>query len=144
MHDCPAAKDEAERLKSTRPVPIRKVRKGWYLVRIVDSSTPQGTTTAAKRQVAQYASNASIDSMATLTVRQLDEKTKARLRVRAAHHGRSMEEEAREILRAAVNNSSPAEKNLAEAIHRRFAALGVVELELRLRVAMRKAPGFGN
>src|SRR5437588_516856 len=31
--------------------------------------------------------------MATLTIRQLDEKTKTRLRVRAAHHGRSMEEE---------------------------------------------------
>jgi len=37
------------------------------------------------------ASNDSIDSMATLTIRQLDERTKTRLRVRAAHHGRSME-----------------------------------------------------
>jgi hypothetical protein len=41
------------------------------------------------------ASSESIASMATLTIRQLDQKTKTRLRVRAAHHGRSMEEEAR-------------------------------------------------
>ena len=70
------------------------------------------------------ASSDSIDSMATLTIRQLDEKTKTRLRVRAAHHGRSMEEEAREILRSALTAASPVKGNLAEAIRRRFAALG--------------------
>ena len=47
-----------------------------------------------------------IDSMATLTIRRLDEKTKTRLRVRAAHHGRSMEEEAREILHSALTTAS--------------------------------------
>ena len=60
------------------------------------------------------ASNDSIASMATLTIRQLDEKTKTRLRVRAAHHGRSMEEEAREILRSALTASPPAKGNLAQ------------------------------
>jgi plasmid stability protein len=60
------------------------------------------------------ASSDSIDSMATLTIRQLDEKTKTRLRIRAAHHGRSMEEEAREILRSALTAASPAKGNLAE------------------------------
>ena len=75
----------------------------------------------AKSRFAFVASNDSIDSMATLTIRQLDEKTKARLRVRAAHHGRSMEEEAREILRSALTTASPVRGNLAEAIHRRFA-----------------------
>lgn len=40
--------------------------------------------------------------MGTLTIRDLDDDVKARLRVRAAHHGRSMEAEAREILAAAV------------------------------------------
>ena len=40
--------------------------------------------------------------MATLTLRNLDEGTKAQLRVQAARHGRSMEEEARTILRAAM------------------------------------------
>ena len=93
---------------------------------------------------ASVASSDSIDSMATLTIRQLDEKTKTRLRVRAAHHGRSMEEEAREILRSALSASSPAKGNLAETIHRRFATFGGLELELPRRDAMRHAPGFGE
>ena len=80
--------------------------------------------------------------MATLTIRQLDEKTKTRLRVRAAHHGRSMEEEAREILRSALTAASPAEGNLAEAIRRRFAAFGGQQFELPRRDAMRHAPEF--
>ena len=80
--------------------------------------------------------------MATLTIRQLDEKTKMRLRIRAAHHGRSMEEEAREILRSALRNSAPAKRNLTEAIRRRFAPLGGIELELPPRDAIRRAPEF--
>jgi plasmid stability protein len=87
-------------------------------------------------------SNASIESiMATITIRQLDEETKTRLRVRAAHHGRSMEEEAREILRSALRSSPPA-GNLAEAIRRRFAAFGGVELKLPRRDAVRELPEF--
>lgn len=92
---------------------------------------------------ASVASNDSIDSMATITIRQLDEKTKTRLRVRAAHHGRSMEEEAREILRSALTAASPVKGNLAETIHRRFAALGL-ELELPRRDPMRQAAEFGE
>jgi plasmid stability protein len=80
--------------------------------------------------------------MATLTIRQLDEKTKTRLRVRAAHHGRSMEEEAREILRSALTASTPVKRNLAEAIHRRFAIFGEIELESPRRDGMRPAPEF--
>lgn len=72
---------------------------------------------------------------------QLDEETKTRLRVRAAHHGRSMEEEAREILRSALR-SSPPDGNLAEAIRRRFAAFGGVELKLPRRDAVRELPEF--
>jgi plasmid stability protein len=82
--------------------------------------------------------------MATITIRQLDEKTKSRLRVRAAHHGRSMEEEAREILRSALTASSPAKGNLAETIHRRFAALGGLEFKLPRRDAMRQIQDFGE
>ncbi|MGA8373256.1 MAG: hypothetical protein WB758_01510, partial [Candidatus Sulfotelmatobacter sp.] len=93
---------------------------------------------------ASVASSDSIDSMATLTIRQLDEKTKTRLRVRAAHHGRSMEEEAREILRSALTTSSPVKGNLAETIQRRFAAFGGLEFELPRRDAIRRAPGFGE
>ena len=82
--------------------------------------------------------------MATLTIRRLDEKTKARLRVRAAHHGRSMEEEAREILRSTLNSARPVRGNLAETIRQRFAALGGVELELPRRDAMRQPPEFAE
>jgi len=80
--------------------------------------------------------------MATLTIRQLDEKTKTRLRVRAAHHGRSMEEEAREILRSALTTSSPAKGNLAEAIRQRFAAFGGIKLQPSRRDPIRHVPGF--
>ena len=80
--------------------------------------------------------------MATLTIRQLDQKTKTRLRVRAAHHGRSMEEEAREILRSALTTSSRTNGNLAEAIRRRFAPFGGIEMSLPRRDAVRKPPGF--
>jgi antitoxin FitA len=80
--------------------------------------------------------------MATLTIRQLDEKTKTRLRVRAAHHGRSMEEEAREILRSALRTSLPSRGNLAQAIRQRFARFGGLELELASRNGMRQAPQF--
>jgi plasmid stability protein len=68
--------------------------------------------------------------MATLRIRQLDDKTKSRLRVRAAHHGRSMQEEAREILRSAQTALSPERANLAETIHGRFAEFGEIEFEL--------------
>jgi antitoxin FitA len=82
--------------------------------------------------------------MATITIRQLDEKTKTRLRVRAAHHGRSMEEEAREILRSALTASSPVKGNLAEIVRRRFAVFGGFDFELPRRDAVRQAPGFGE
>jgi plasmid stability protein len=82
--------------------------------------------------------------MATLTIRQLDEKTKAQLRIQAAHHGRSMEEEAREILRSSLSASRPAKSNLAETVRRRFAAFGGVKIELPRRDAVRQPPRFGE
>jgi antitoxin FitA len=82
--------------------------------------------------------------MATLTIRQLDEKTKARLRVRAAHHGRSMEQEAREILRSALATIRPAKSDLTQAIRDRFAAVGGIELELPKRDRLRQPPEFAK
>ncbi|MFM8544327.1 MAG: FitA-like ribbon-helix-helix domain-containing protein [Vulcanococcus sp.] len=70
--------------------------------------------------------------MATLTIRNLDERTKAQLRVQAARHGRSMEEEARTILRTAIE-STQAEvqvEGLGSRIHAHFAELGGEELAL--------------
>ena len=70
--------------------------------------------------------------MASITIRNLDDEVKTRLRIRAAGNGRSMEEEARLILREAVNRKT-APENLASAIRARFAPLGGVDLELPLR-----------
>lgn len=77
--------------------------------------------------------------MASITIRNLDDGLKRRLRVRAAEHGRSMEEEVREILRQTVGKPVTPE-NLGEAIHRRFAALGGVDLELPSREPMPEPP----
>lgn len=79
--------------------------------------------------------------MASITIRNLDDEVKRRLRVRAAEHGRSMEEEAREILRQVVALPS-APKNLGQTIHNRFAAIGGIDLELPPRGPMRAAPDF--
>ena len=57
-------------------------------------------------------------SMAMLTIRNLDDDVKRRLRRRAAKHGCSMEEEARQILRQALSGKTP-EKGLASRIHQR-------------------------
>ena len=82
--------------------------------------------------------------MASITIRKLDEQTKARLRVRAAHHQRSMEDEARNILRAALAQEAAPPRTLAEAIRRRFEPLGGVELPLPVRVPMRAPPKPGK
>ncbi len=77
--------------------------------------------------------------MASMTIRNLDEKLKARLRVQAAKHGRSMEDEARDILRAAL--ATPASRsaaNLVRAIRRRVEPLGGVDLQLASREPMRE------
>lgn len=78
--------------------------------------------------------------MASITIRNLDDETKERLRVRAAHCRRSMEEEARNILRKALAEKSTSSPNLAAAVHNRFAALGGVELEIPAREPMRDPP----
>jgi antitoxin FitA len=78
--------------------------------------------------------------MASITIRNLDEGTKARLRVRAAQHGRSMEEEARTLLRAALRDEVLPRSNLAEAIRARFRRLGGVELRLPARAPIREPP----
>ncbi|MFO1060435.1 MAG: plasmid stabilization protein [Dongiaceae bacterium] len=71
--------------------------------------------------------------MASITIRNLEAPLKARLRLRAASHGRSMEAEAREILRSALNSDPRQATSLAAAIRARFAPLGGVELPEVLR-----------
>jgi plasmid stability protein len=74
--------------------------------------------------------------MATLTIRNLDEKVKRKLQIRAAINDRSMEAEARAILTAAVEDEpekAVTQEGLGTAIHKLFAPLGGVELRIRPR-----------
>ena len=73
--------------------------------------------------------NAIIDCMASITIRNLEEATKRKLKIRAAIHGRSMEQEAREILKNALRQKPRTGADLVKAIRQRFAPLGGVELE---------------
>ncbi|MYE06410.1 MAG: plasmid stabilization protein [Chloroflexi bacterium] len=79
--------------------------------------------------------------MASITIRNLDDDVKTRLRVRAAQHHRSMEEEVRIILRDAVERKADT-RNLAEVIRARIAPLGGVDLELPPRGPGREPPSF--
>ena len=78
--------------------------------------------------------------MASITVRNLDDSLKRRLRIRAAENGRSMEQEVREILRAAVNGETAPAGNLGTAIHELFKPYGGVDLEVPTREPMREPP----
>lgn len=80
--------------------------------------------------------------MASLTIRNLDDRLKSRLRIQAATHGHSMEEEARTILRAALSADAVEPGNLADAIQARFAPYGGVELEPLPREPIREPPSF--
>ena len=79
--------------------------------------------------------------MASITIRNLDEEVKTRLRVRAAEHSRSIEEEARVILREAVGRK-PSSRNLAEITRSYFGPDNGVDLELPPRGPGREAPSF--
>lgn len=67
--------------------------------------------------------------MAAVSIRNLDEDTKRRLRIRAAQHGRSMEAEIRAILEEAVKEPEPP-GGLFTVLMDRFGAIGGVELDL--------------
>jgi antitoxin FitA len=78
--------------------------------------------------------------MSTIRIRNLDEVTKDRLRLRAARNNRSIEDEATEILRSALSDGVPRHPSLAHAIADRFKALGGIELEVPPRDPARKPP----
>jgi len=67
--------------------------------------------------------------MPSVIIRNLEADTKRKLKIRAAMNGRSMEQEAREILKSALAQTSRRKSNLAERIHAIFGPLGGVELE---------------
>ncbi len=81
--------------------------------------------------------------MASITIRNLDDNIKARLRIAAARHGCSMEEEVRQILRRTLT-AEDSKSKLGTRIHKRFAVLGGLDLPLPDRSAARAAPVFSD
>ena len=80
--------------------------------------------------------------MGTLTIRNLEDRLKSRLRLRAAARNRSMEEEARQILRAALQEQSVQAQDLGSRIRARFAGLGAAQLSIEPRQAVREPPAL--
>ena len=80
--------------------------------------------------------------MPTMTIRNVDDQLTQRLRFRAAAHGRSVEDEVRDILRSALAAGENDGQSLIEAIRTRFEPLGGVELEIPPREAIRSVPGL--
>ncbi len=80
--------------------------------------------------------------MATLTIRDFDDELKRRLRMQAASRNRSMEEEARQILRAALSSPQPSGQDLVSRIRLRFADAGPVDLPTVDRELGREPPTF--
>jgi antitoxin FitA len=80
--------------------------------------------------------------MASITIRNIEDSVKAELRVRAARHGRSMEEEARQILRLALSDEA-VRANLADLAEALFGSEGL-KLEPHPPVPTREPPDFGR
>jgi antitoxin FitA len=82
--------------------------------------------------------------MASLTIRKLDEHLKKRLRLQAARHGRSMEEEARLLLAAGLKRQPRVPDNVADAIAAIVDPIGSIELDLPPRSRTREPPRFDD
>lgn len=78
--------------------------------------------------------------MTTLTIRNIDDGLKQRLLVRAARHGRSMEEKARDILCISLSSKDSRRTSLVQSIRARIESLGGVDLEQPPREPIRLAP----
>jgi len=77
-------------------------------------------------------------TMASMTIRDLDDRLKQRLRVQAARNNRSMEEEARAILRAALSADSGSARSLYKSIRARIEPLGGIDLTITPREPIRQ------
>lgn len=80
------------------------------------------------------------EPMASITIRNIEDGVKTRLRIRAAEHGRSMEEEARCILRDALDRERP--RSLVDLARELFGPEHGVDLELPPRAKVREPPNF--
>ena len=96
--------------------------------------------------IAINAINDYIDCMASITIRNLDDNVKKRLRKRAAENGRSLEAEVREILgqTAAAPQRFKARTglDLVQPLLDFSKKYGGVELDIPPRTPMREIPAF--
>lgn len=79
--------------------------------------------------------------MGSLTLRNIDDSLKAGLRMRAAANDRSMEEEARQILRQSLLRKKSS-VGIGTRISQRFAAAGGIDLPEAVRSAPHRPPAF--
>ena len=77
--------------------------------------------------------------MAGITIRNIDESLKTKLRLQSALHGCSMEAEVRNILRQVLLPSA-AQSDFAARVHQRFAALNMDTLSIPARQEVRTPP----
>ena len=82
--------------------------------------------------------------MGQLVVRNLEDDVKARLQLRARRHGRSTEEEVREILRDAVKGEAAQRKPLGTRLRERFAGIGLADELPELRGEIARPATFGE
>lgn len=82
--------------------------------------------------------------MAAITIRNVDPELKRRLRIRAAVAGHSMEEEARNILRAELATHDDEPADLYQRIRQHIDPLGGIDLPLPGREPMREPPGLAG
>jgi plasmid stability protein len=82
--------------------------------------------------------------MGSITVRNLDESVKNGLRLRAARHGWSMEQEVRQILLQSVATAQEEERSFAERVNSRFVGLHAEDLKISERKGARTPPDLSN
>ena len=80
--------------------------------------------------------------MASITIPDLDDVLELRLRMQADSHGRSVEDEARDILQAALQREPLRAGGLVASIRAKFAPLGGMELPVMPREPIREPPSF--
>lgn len=80
--------------------------------------------------------------MSNITIQNFDDNLKNLLQKRANYYGRSLEEEAKEILRTVLKETPVKSLNLAESIHQKFADLGDFEIPTVPREPLREPPNF--
>ena len=80
--------------------------------------------------------------MTQLVIENLEEEVRAKLQDLAREHGRTISEEARDILRSAVTNEPGEEANLGTRLARRFADCGLDQEIPELRGHLLQPPSF--